>query len=114
MRSQVSPQLGNTSPLKFSTTASEMPMSRVASSRPFGWRVFKLIASLPSLERRGAMVGIPGLAPLLVDLPPGCAFHPRCPYAFDRCRRERPELFDVGETRAACWLRVDGTRAAVQ
>ena len=36
MRSQVSPQLGNTSPLKFSTSASEMPMSRFASSRPLG------------------------------------------------------------------------------
>ena len=38
-----------------------------------------LIASLPSLERKGMMQGIPGLAPLLRDLPPGCAFHPRCP-----------------------------------
>ena len=37
-----------------------------------------LIASLPSLETRGALAGIPGLAPLLRDLPPGCAFHPRC------------------------------------
>ena len=40
-----------------------------------------LIASLPSLERKGMMQGIPGLAPLLRDLPPGCAFHPRCPQA---------------------------------
>jgi len=38
-----------------------------------------LIASLPSLEMRGTLSGIPGLAPLLRDLPPGCAFHPRCP-----------------------------------
>ena len=40
-----------------------------------------LIASLPSLERKGMLHGIPGLAPLLRDLPPGCAFHPRCPQA---------------------------------
>jgi peptide/nickel transport system ATP-binding protein len=51
-----------------------------------------LIASLPSLERKGMMQGIPGLAPLLRDLPPGCAFHPRCPRAEARCRIERPEL----------------------
>jgi len=40
-----------------------------------------LIAALPSLERRGALAGIPGLAPLLRELPPGCAFHPRCAQA---------------------------------
>ena len=45
-----------------------------------------LIASLPSLERKGMMQGIPGLAPLLRDLPSGCAFHPRCPKATDLCR----------------------------
>jgi peptide/nickel transport system ATP-binding protein len=49
-----------------------------------------LIASLPSLERKGTMQGIPGLAPLLRDLPPGCAFHPRCPAVTDRCKIERP------------------------
>src|SRR5947208_10029755 len=51
-----------------------------------------LIASLPSLERKGMMQGIPGLAPMLRELPSGCAFHPRCPHAVDRCRTERPEL----------------------
>jgi peptide/nickel transport system ATP-binding protein len=62
-----------------------------------------LIASLPSLERKGAMQGIPGLAPLLRDLPPGCAFHPRCPYAVARCRDERPELRTLAPgAQAAC------------
>ena len=64
-----------------------------------------LIATLPSLERRGAMQGIPGLAPLLRDLPPGCAFHPRCPRAVDRCRTERPELHEIATgSLAACHL----------
>jgi peptide/nickel transport system ATP-binding protein len=64
-----------------------------------------LIASLPSLERKGTMQGIPGLAPLLRELPPGCAFHPRCPRAVARCSAERPELRDVGEgVQAACHL----------
>jgi len=49
-----------------------------------------LIAALPSIEARGALVGVPGLAPLLRELPPGCAFHPRCPQAIDRCRTEKP------------------------
>ncbi len=64
-----------------------------------------LIASLPSLERKGMMQGIPGLAPLLRDLPPGCAFHPRCPQAVDRCHQERPELRDIASgVQAACHL----------
>jgi peptide/nickel transport system ATP-binding protein len=64
-----------------------------------------LIASLPSLERKGMMQGIPGLAPVLRDLPTGCAFHPRCPLAVARCRIERPELRAVAAgTQAACHL----------
>jgi peptide/nickel transport system ATP-binding protein len=62
-----------------------------------------LIASLPSLQRKGTMQGIPGLAPLLRDLPPGCAFHPRCPRAVARCSEQRPELRDVAVgVQAAC------------
>ena len=63
-----------------------------------------LIASLPSLERRGALAGIPGLAPLLRDLPSGCAFHPRCTLATDRCRIEKPELRDIDGAEVACHL----------
>jgi peptide/nickel transport system ATP-binding protein len=51
-----------------------------------------LIASLPSLVRKGVFQGIPGLPPPLRDLPAGCAFHPRCPLAMDRCRSETPVL----------------------
>ena len=64
-----------------------------------------LIASLPSLERKGAMQGIPGLAPLLRELPPGCAFHPRCPRAVARCAVERPALREMAaRVQAACHL----------
>ena len=63
-----------------------------------------LIASLPSLERRGALAGIPALAPLLRDLPGGCAFHPRCTLATDRCRTEKPKLRDIDGAQVACHL----------
>src|SRR5215470_5843663 len=63
-----------------------------------------LVASLPSLEMRGALAGIPGLAPLLRDLPPGCAFHPRCTLATERCRIERPLLRRVDGSEVACHL----------
>lgn len=62
-----------------------------------------LIASLPSMDHKEAPRGIPGLAPLLRDLPAGCAFHPRCPKAQDRCRIERPLPREIeGGVLAAC------------
>jgi len=63
-----------------------------------------LIASLPSLDARGALVGIPGLAPLLRDLPDGCAFNPRCQLATGRCRTEKPAIRDIDGTQVACHL----------
>jgi peptide/nickel transport system ATP-binding protein len=63
-----------------------------------------LIAALPSLEARGMLAGIPGLAPSLRELPSGCAFHPRCELAMDRCRAERPVLRDIAGAQVACHL----------
>jgi peptide/nickel transport system ATP-binding protein len=63
-----------------------------------------LIASLPSLDTRGALAGIPGLAPLLRDLPDGCAFHPRCTLAVGRCRTEKPKLRNIDGPQVACHL----------
>jgi oligopeptide/dipeptide ABC transporter ATP-binding protein len=51
-----------------------------------------LISSLPNLENKGVFQGIPGLAPSLLRLPSGCAFHPRCPYGQQEVQRsQRPE-----------------------
>jgi peptide/nickel transport system ATP-binding protein len=64
-----------------------------------------LIDSLPTLDAKKALRGIPGLPPSLLNLPPGCPFAPRCPYAFDRCRTETPTLQPVGPRQsAACHL----------
>jgi oligopeptide/dipeptide ABC transporter ATP-binding protein len=64
-----------------------------------------LMASLPSLERKEAAKGIPGLMPSLLNKPQGCPFHPRCPAAFDRCKVEEPKLERVRPNReVACHL----------
>jgi peptide/nickel transport system ATP-binding protein len=64
-----------------------------------------LMGSIPSIvAERERLAQIDGSMPRLTAIPAGCAFHPRCPHAFDRCRRERPELMPAGATRAACWL----------
>jgi peptide/nickel transport system ATP-binding protein len=64
-----------------------------------------LIGSLPALENRGVFKGIPGIAPALLDAPPGCVFHPRCSQVMDICTRQVPELREVGPgRRVACHL----------
>jgi peptide/nickel transport system ATP-binding protein len=64
-----------------------------------------LIAAVPSTRRQRVMTGLPGSQPPLTQLPTGCAFHPRCPIAVERCRREVPPLREVGPQRwAACHL----------
>ncbi|KIX10865.1 ABC transporter ATP-binding protein [Dethiosulfatarculus sandiegensis] len=56
-------------------------------------------------EGRKRLQEIPGVVPSLFDLPKGCAFHPRCPEAFDLCRKMRPDMSaEPGVHRAACWL----------
>ncbi|MBN1875340.1 MAG: dipeptide/oligopeptide/nickel ABC transporter permease/ATP-binding protein [Anaerolineae bacterium] len=49
-----------------------------------------LIESLPTLTHKKALMGIPGMPPQLLNLPSGCPFVPRCPFAFDRCLEETP------------------------
>ena len=67
-----------------------------------------LIGSLPSLEEKREFLGIPGLPPLLVDLPLGCAFADRCPSRFDKCETDIPEKLNIGGRRdVACHLYED-------
>ena len=72
-----------------------------------------LLGSLPRLDevRKEKLQSIEGLPPDLIDLPPGCPFEPRCVYAIERCRVERPLLEPVGPRhRIACWVDVTQSR----
>jgi peptide/nickel transport system ATP-binding protein len=68
-----------------------------------------LMASMPAVIGLGAttdarLTEIPGMVPSLTNLPPGCAFAPRCKLAIDRCRREYPPLQEFAANHwAACW-----------
>lgn len=65
----------------------------------------RLIDSLPALGGKKEMSGIPGLPPALSDMPPGCAFHPRCPWAMPACDQVVPQAQDAGDGRqVACHL----------
>ena len=71
---------------------------------PYTWG---LLSSIPRLdeEKKERLNPIRGLPPSLIQVPPGCAFHPRCPYRFDPCDKDVPELLPVdGHHAAACHL----------
>jgi peptide/nickel transport system ATP-binding protein len=68
-----------------------------------------LMGAIPRLgagagKRHARLVQIEGAMPRLNAIPPGCAFHPRCPQRFARCSVERPELLPAGNALASCWL----------
>jgi peptide/nickel transport system ATP-binding protein len=64
-----------------------------------------LMDSIPSLHHQvEQLTQIDGAMPRLTEIPPGCAFHPRCPHCFDRCRNQRPDLMDIQPSKVACWL----------
>jgi peptide/nickel transport system ATP-binding protein len=65
-----------------------------------------LMGSIPAIGTRvERLVQIDGTMPRLGAIPPGCAFHPRCPRRLDRCHQERPESAAAGAGReVACWL----------
>jgi peptide/nickel transport system ATP-binding protein len=63
-----------------------------------------LIAAVPDIHMTGrARDAVKGEVPNPIDPPPGCSFHPRCPFAFERCPVETPQLKPAGQARvAAC------------
>jgi peptide/nickel transport system ATP-binding protein len=64
-----------------------------------------LMGSIPTFGHESErLTQINGSMPRLTAIPSGCAFHPRCVHAFERCPRERPDLLPAGTSLAACWL----------
>ncbi|MEU6744534.1 ABC transporter ATP-binding protein [Streptosporangium sandarakinum] len=63
-----------------------------------------LLDSIPRVDLKGQeLYAIKGMPPNLLDMPQGCAFHPRCPYRQDDCVTDAPPLYEIGPTRgSAC------------
>jgi len=65
-----------------------------------------LLRSVPNpLRNIERLYSIPGSVPSAVNPPRGCRFHPRCPFATDKCRAEEPPLVEAEKGHlVACWL----------
>ena len=64
-----------------------------------------LLNALPQMTLPGQRLNqIQGVMPSLVDRPTGCAFHPRCPYAMEKCRQAPPEFIYNGISHVACYM----------
>jgi peptide/nickel transport system ATP-binding protein len=71
-----------------------------------------LMGSIPAVGQDvERLPQIEGSMPRLNAIPAGCAFNPRCPRVFDRCRVERPMLLPANKTLAACWLHAPERKA---
>jgi peptide/nickel transport system ATP-binding protein len=74
---------------------------------PYSWGLFDCLPRID--EPKGIRLRpIHGQPPNLAALPTGCTFHPRCPYAFERCLQEEPPLFERNGQTVRCWLYADG------
>jgi peptide/nickel transport system ATP-binding protein len=64
-----------------------------------------LLKAIPRLNaKRERLYVIKGMVPHFADMPAGCSFHPRCPYAYDRCVQQKPTLRGIREGHwASCW-----------
>jgi peptide/nickel transport system ATP-binding protein len=84
----------------------ETAPTRELWERPFHPYTEALIGAVPHADGTGFLPeALPGEVPDPARPPSGCRFHPRCPYAFDRCPRDEPALVRLAERRsAACWL----------
>ena len=72
-----------------------------------------LLKSIPSVEgrRRERLYMIEGTVPMLNQIPQGCRFAPRCPYASEACRQAVPELLSLGEMQKVRCFRAEERRA---
>jgi len=73
--------------------------------RPHHPYTMGLMGAIPTMgHKTERLTQIDGSMPRLNAIPRGCAFNPRCPKVFDRCRVERPDLMPAGQSHASCWL----------
>jgi oligopeptide/dipeptide ABC transporter ATP-binding protein len=88
----------------------ELGATRKVFDRPLHPYTQGLLEAFPSIRGpRVPLKGIPGNPPDLARVPSGCRFHPRCPYAVDKCAEVAPDLYPLDEALVRCLRREDGS-----
>jgi peptide/nickel transport system ATP-binding protein len=91
----------------------ELGATRTIFDQPLHPYTQGLLEAFPSIRGpRVPLKGIPGAPPDLSAVPTGCRFHPRCPYAVDRCTTDAPELYPLEAALVRCLRRQDGSLAS--
>lgn len=87
----------------------EYAQAEAIFTRPLHPYTQGLQAAIPKMnEKKDSLESIPGNVPMLYELPKGCIFSPRCAYATDRCRSERPQIVEADGHRVRCFLYEQG------
>ena len=83
----------------------ELASTKAIFHHPIHPYTMALMSSFPSIVGdKTDLVTLPGEPPDLLNPPPGCRFHPRCPYATEKCREQEPEFKEHEDNHfAACW-----------
>ena len=84
----------------------ETALTRALFRKPFHPYTQMLLRAIPNiLNPVERLESIPGTVPEMINPPPGCRFHPRCPHAMEICKGERPKLLEVEKKHeVACYL----------
>ena len=83
----------------------ELARSEIIFEKPLHPYTRALLEAVPNVEAKDRELKyIPGNPPDLSSPPPGCRFHPRCPYATEKCRREEPPSMIIKDQLVKCWL----------
>jgi oligopeptide/dipeptide ABC transporter ATP-binding protein len=98
-------QLADRITVMYGGTVMEMGEANEIFENPLHPYTQGLLSSIPNIKLdQPKLKTMPGNPPDLVDPPPGCVFHPRCPYVKDICTAQKPEAFTEDGHLVNCWL----------
>jgi len=98
-------QLADRITVMYGGTIAEIGPAKAIFEEPLHPYTQGLLSSIPNIKLdQPKLITMPGSPPDLVNPPPGCVFHPRCPHAMEICRHEKPDVSRKDGHLVRCWL----------
>ena len=98
-------QLADRITVMYAATIAEIGTAKDIFDEPLHPYTQGLLASIPNIKLdQPKLITMPGSPPDLVNPPPGCVFHPRCPRAMEICRSQKPDVLQKDGRLVTCWL----------